>query len=252
MAYTQYTVLANSQNYGGSRSASKIKYIVYHYTANKTDKAKSNANYFKNNVVKASAHYFVDDTSVYQSVPDLKIAWAVGGKKYSDCNSTGGGTMYGKITNTNSISIEMCSTNGVITDKTIENAVALGKKLMKAYNIPSSNIYRHTDVNGKHCPGWKGWLGSDTSKWKSFKKKFSTSTKISSTTSKTNTTTKEFKVKVLVDDLRIRKGAGTNYDSVGKVKKGVTYTITQTSGLWGKLKSGTGWICISEKYVKKV
>lgn len=252
MSYKLKKKYANKNNYGAKRSASNIKYIVIHYTANNGDTDEGNANYFASRIIKASAHYFVDDTSVYQSVPDLKIAWAVGGKKYSDCNSTGGGTMYGKITNTNSISIEMCSTNGVITDKTIENAVALGKKLMKAYNIPSSNIYRHTDVNGKHCPGWKGWLGSDTSKWKSFKKKFSTSTKISSTTSKTNTTTKEFKVKVLVDDLRIRKGAGTNYDSVGKVKKGVTYTITQTSGLWGKLKSGTGWICISEKYVKKV
>ncbi len=173
MAYTKYSLPADRRNHGGTRRSSSIKYLVYHFTANKTDKAKSNANYFKNNVVKASAHYFVDRTSVYQSVPDLTVAYSVGGKKYSDCKATGGGSMYGKITNANSISIEMCSDNGAISASTVNNAVALGKKLMKKYNIPLSRVFRHFDVNGKHCPGWNGWYGKDSSKWNSFLKKFS-------------------------------------------------------------------------------
>ncbi len=188
------TLLANSANYGGTRNASSIMYLIYHYTANKTDKAKSNATYFKNNIIKASAHYFVDENDIYQSVEDLKIAYSVGGAKWADCSSTGGGTMYGKITNTNSISIEMCSTNGVISEATTQNAVKLGKEIMIKYNIPISNVYRHFDVNGKHCPGWDGWYGNNSSKWIDFKNKLSgtlsnISTNSSTSMNTTNTTT---------------------------------------------------------------
>lgn len=183
MAYTKYTVPANPGNYGNTRTSSAIKYLVYHYTGNRTDQAVSNANYFKNNIVKASSHYFVDDTSVYQSVPDLTTAWAVGGSKYSDCASTGGGTLYGKITNSNSISIEMCSTNEVISEATMINAAALGKELMRTYQIPPANVYRHFDVNGKHCPGWTGWYGSDSSKWSAFQKLLSADSEVSADSS---------------------------------------------------------------------
>lgn len=59
-----------------------------------------------------------------------------------------------------------------------------------------------------------------------------------------------FLVKIDVGNLNIRKGAGTNYDKVGRyLEKGV-YTIVETksgSGSkkgWGKLKSGAGWISL--------
>lgn len=172
MSYTFHTSTAKSLSYGATRSTSAIKYIILHYTGNKTDTAKGNANYFSpsgSNTRAAGAHYFVDDTTVYQSIPDFRIAWAVGGSKYSDCASTGGGTMYGTITNSNSISVEMCSKNGVITDATIENAVVLTKKLMSKYGIPASCVYRHFDVNGKSCPGWSGWTGKNATKWTAFK-----------------------------------------------------------------------------------
>ena len=152
--------LANPGNYGGSRNASQIRYLVYHYTGNDGDKAANNAAYFQRNIVKASAHYFVDDTTVYLSVPDLKIAWSVGGSKYANADKTGGGTMYGVITNTNSISIEMCDTirNGVYqaSEATLANAAALGRELMEKYHIPIENVYRHFDVTGKHCPSYFG------------------------------------------------------------------------------------------------
>lgn len=170
MAYQFYTKLSNAKNYGSTRSASSIKYLVYHYTANKTDKASSNANYFANNVVKASAHYFVDDTSVYQSVPDLTIAYSVGGSKYANCSITGGGKMYRVITNSNSISIEMCSNDGCISEATLKNAIELGKSLMEKYNIPITNVYRHFDVTGKSCPGWSGWIDSNPIHWNELKK----------------------------------------------------------------------------------
>lgn len=245
------TLLSNSSNYGGSRNTSLIQYIVYHYTANKTDKAKSNASYFKNNIVKASAHYFVDAAEVWQSVPDNKIAFSVGGGKYPSCSTAGGGKMYGKITNTNSISIEMCSTNGQISDKTISNAVKLGQKLMKKYHIPSSNIYRHFDVNGKPCPGWAGWIGSDCSKWNSLRKKLKAADDSVSSSPNSQTGSNIYQVKLL-DNLNIRKTPNGEIVRPDGARKGTVYTITETSGSWGKLKSGAGWINVSDKYAVKI
>lgn len=179
MSYVFHTLTAKSISYGRTRSASSIKYIVLHYTGNKTDTAKGNASYFSpsgSNTRAAGAHYFVDDTTVYQSIPDTRVAWSVGGSKYSDCSKTGGGKMYGIITNSNSISIEMCSKNGKITDTTVANAVALTKVLMKKYGIPASRVYRHFDVNGKPCPGWTGWIAGNVTLWNAFKKALTANT----------------------------------------------------------------------------
>ena len=171
MSYTLKEQLANPRNYGGSRNASQIRYLVYHYTGNDGDRAANNAKYFQNNIVKASAHYFVDDTTVWRSVPDLKVAWSVGGSKYANADKTGGGTMYGVITNTNSLSIEMCDTirNGVYqaSEATLANAAALGRALMEKYDIPIENVYRHFDVTGKHCPSYL----VSAQKWAEFKKR---------------------------------------------------------------------------------
>ena len=171
MSYTIKEQLANSGNYGGSRNASQIRYLVYHYTGNDGDRAANNAKYFQNNIVKASAHYFVDDTTVWRSVPDLKVAWSVGGSKDANADKTGGGTMYGVISNTNSLSIEMCDTirNGVYqaSEATLSNAAALGRALMEKYGIPIENVYRHFDVTGKHCPSYL----VNAQKWAEFKKR---------------------------------------------------------------------------------
>ena len=94
MSYTLRGLLAAEGNCGGTRTASDIRYLVIHYTGNDGDTAANNAAYYQNSVVEASAHYFVDDTTVYRSVPDLRIAWAVGGKKYASCSESGGGKLY--------------------------------------------------------------------------------------------------------------------------------------------------------------
>ncbi len=65
---------------------------------------------------------------------------------------------------------------------------------------------------------------------------------------------KPFKVRIITDELNIRRGPGTNYKVVGTVKKGDIFTITQVddTGRWGKLKSDAGWINLSDKYVQRV
>lgn len=157
------TNLSNGNNYGARRDISKIKYIIIHGTGNDGDSAESNGRYFKNNIVKASANYFVDDDSIVESVPVNYVPYSVGGSRYSNYKTTGGARLYKVATNTNSINIELCDTvkNGVIhpSDKTIQNTIEFVKSLMAKYSIPLSNVIRHFDVNGKPCPSY--WTNND-------------------------------------------------------------------------------------------
>ena len=64
-----------------------------------------------------------------------------------------------------------------------------------------------------------------------------------------------YKVRITATDLRIRKGPGTNTDIVQKaIKSGVYTIVSEATGqgaiLWGKLKSGIGWVSLD--YCKKL
>ena len=243
--------LANKANYGSTRNTSTIKYIVIHYTGNDGDTDEGNGKYFKNNVVKASAHYFVDDDSITRSVPDNYVAWSVGGSKYASCSTTGGGKCYGKCTNANSISIEICDDvkNGVVypSAKTIQNALDLAKMLMEKYNVPADNVIRHFDVTGKICPAY--WCGT-ADKDKLWKTEFWN--KLGGTPAKVETPAKfePYLVKITCDSLNIRAGAGTSYKINGVIKDKKSYTIVEEKNGWGKLKSGAGWVSL--KYCAKL
>ena len=242
MSYKLKKKYANKSNYGSKRSTSNIKYIVIHYTANDGDTDEANANYFASRIIKASAHYFVDDDSVTQSVPDNYVAWSVGGSKYSNCKTTGGGKYYTKCTNSNSISIELCDAkkDGKIypTKKTIENALELTKKLMKKYNIPVSNVIRHFDVTGKTCPAY--WCGTSEKNqlWKTeFHNKLtnsSTKPKVAQPTIKKGS--KGTQVKYLQQDLNYLgfKGADGNKLAVdGSGGSNVDYAIKKFQKKYG-------------------
>ena len=79
--------------------------------------------------------------------------------------------------------------------------------------------------------------------------------KVDSTSPKKPTTFKPYLVKITADKLNIRAGAGTNHRVVGTIKDKGIYTIVEEktgtgAKLWGKLKSGVGWISLD--YTKKV
>lgn len=63
-------------------------------------------------------------------------------------------------------------------------------------------------------------------------------------------TTNTYKVRVTCNALNIRKGPGTNYPVTGCITDKGVYTIVETNGRWGKLKSGAGYIHLD--YTKKV
>lgn len=158
-------VPADSSNYYSGRGGNSIKYIVMHYTANDGDTDEGNAHYFQGAGRRASAHYFVDENSVTQSVRDNDAAWHCGGDLESAHHPLRGICM-----NRNSLGVEMCSDivggKYTITPQTVDRAVELVKYLMAKYGIDVDHVVRHYDVTGKDCP--KPWV-RDESLWRKFK-----------------------------------------------------------------------------------
>lgn len=148
-----------------------IRYLAYHFTAGSSS-APGRAKSMKNSWEKshrASADFGIDDRDIVQFNIDPKnyYTWSVGDKKNP---SGGGGKLYGIATNRNTISIEICSnikkgadvskpnnSGWYYTEESLNNAVKLGKILMKKYNIPIERVVRHYDISGKLCPGIIGY-----------------------------------------------------------------------------------------------
>ena len=146
-----------------SRNGNSIKYIVVHYTGNRGDTAKNNIDFFYRANRNASAHYFVDDNSIWQSVEDSRASW----------NCGDGNGKYG-ITNRNTLAIEMCcAVDGHVTAKTEANTLELVKYLQKKYGVPNSNVVRHYDASRKACPNWSA---NNWARWHNFKAKLAGTT----------------------------------------------------------------------------
>ena len=126
------------------KNRADTKYIVVHYTSNKGDTAKNNADYFAREKVGASAHFFVDENEIWESVPETGVAWHCGATQYkhSECR------------NANSIGVEICMNDraGKIRKGSIDHAARLVRELMQRYQIPPERVLRHYDVTGKYCP----------------------------------------------------------------------------------------------------
>lgn len=153
---------ANARNYRKGNNK-KNKYIVIHYTSNNGDTAKNNADYFSGlTATQSSAHYFVDENSIWQAVKDEDVAFHCGTKKKY---------VHPHCRNDNSIGIELCSrqyANGVYYFKpeTVERAARLTATLAEKYNIAEDHIIRHHDVTGKNCPAP---MVENPGQWASFK-----------------------------------------------------------------------------------
>lgn len=155
---------ANSGNYlSAARGKEQISYLVIHFTANDGDTAKNNADYFTNSNISTSAHYFVDEKEVWQSVREVDIAWHCGTK---------GTYFHPYCRNANSIGIELCSRmkNGkyYFQPGTVENAVQLVRMLMQKYDIAPDHVVRHYDVTHKNCPAP---FVENAAAWQDFKRR---------------------------------------------------------------------------------
>lgn len=147
---------AHTGNYQKGRTH-PIEYIVVHYTANTGDTAQNNLDYFARTKTGTSAHYFVDENEVCQSVQDTDVAWHCGSKnpRHPYCR------------NANSIGVEMCNSVGGVPEAVRDRTAAFVRQKMKEYGIDSSHVLRHYDVTGKRCPA--PWV-DNPAEWMEFKK----------------------------------------------------------------------------------
>ena len=233
MAIKINKLLAKSISYGGKRNLADIKYIVIHYTGNKGDTAENNAKYFANsNTRKAGAHFFVDKVGeIYQSIKIDRTAWAVGGF-YTTSN--GAGTYYGKCTNANSVSIELCD---CVTETNWEQMKAT-RQLVKSIQEKCPNaktVIRHWDVNGKPCP--VPMIGTNNKKWKRLRCYLVNGY--------------QFKAEVIKKAAIRSTGKVTATNKIGTAATGVVVKVEKVVGNWGRIKGKTEngkykWVVLSK------
>lgn len=214
------------------------EYIVIHDVGVKGQTAKNNVDYFARVYVGASAHYFVDRTSIWQSVEDNDKAWHVG-----DGNNA-------KINNHTTIGIEMIvEADGTIHKETKENTKWLVQQLQKKYNVPISKVVRHYDASGKNCPQY---LNKDK-KWTYWKQfyEFLKDTSYSSWDKFINKDVKpvvekgDYEVFKAISGFKTAADAKANKNKASSLTKGNYYTYKKHDGMINisKVKGAAGsWI----------
>ena len=241
------SIKCNAGNLNNNASRG-VAYVVMHYTGNVKDTAKANADYFSGAGRGASAHLFVDDSEIYQSVELRDTAWHCGAKQY----------YHAECRNANSIGIEMCCTAGnyKISEKTKKNAAYLCAHICKVIGVSAEGVdkyvVRHYDVTHKSCPAQ---MAGNSGEWAAFKdevRKILGGTKNTAENGVQNPAggkqTGGYLVRITAGTLNVRKGPGTNYPIVTEVHAGEAYTIVgeemNGSTKWGRLKSGAGYISL--------
>lgn len=161
-------------------------------------------------------HFFVrKDGSIYRG----RREEAIGAHAYGSNTDSIGICAEGNFEN---------ETMGDVQKQALKELVAY---LKNKYGI--TKVQRHRDVNATACPG-KNYPFEEIA---NATVKFTENKPIENKT-------EGYLVKVTANALNIRAGAGTNYNIVGCIRDKGTYTIIETQGNWGKLKSGAGWICL--------
>mgnify|MGYP004632881891 FL=1 len=257
-----------------------IEYIALHYTAGTTSKAGTALGVAKwfasggNPSNPASSDFIVDDRDIVQYNNDIenRYAWCVGGTKYSPTTSLGA-SLYGKVTNKNTVNIEICSnkinkksllasdTDWYFTKAELDNTRELVKYLMKKYNIPIERVIMHHSVTGKPCPAMWTHNESELKGYYDFLRSIDKNYKPVTSKPTTSAPTFPYKIKVKDGSLNVRSDAGINNKVVCIIKRNEVYTIVSEKKVknsdgsiatWGKLKSGIGYINVSDKYVTKI
>ncbi len=120
------------------QTKNSCQYITVHDTANKSHgaDAAAHAKYIKSLKEKTSWHYTVDDSGIYQHLPDNE-------KSYHTSDL---------IANESSIAVELCVNTDGNFEKTKQNAAELVNMLMEKHGIEKGNIRAHRDWTGKDCP----------------------------------------------------------------------------------------------------
>jgi len=133
------------------RKKRSIKFVIFHYTGMKSEKAALNR--LTKIQSQVSAHYFIKKNgNILRMVPDLYVAWHAGFSQWGN----------EILLNKSSIGIEISNPghlNGYVnfSKKQVQSIIKLTKSLIKKYNIKKNNILGHGDVSPdrKKDPGEK-------------------------------------------------------------------------------------------------
>ena len=146
------TTLNYSPNFDPKkRKTNQIKFLIFHYTGMKTEKAAINR--LTDNESRVSAHYLIKQNGeIITLVPDLYTAWHAGKSVWKNYTTL----------NKDSIGIEIVNPGHDINYKKfskiqLEALVRLSTFLIKKYRINSKNILGHSDIapERKKDPGEK-------------------------------------------------------------------------------------------------
>lgn len=214
--------------------------------------------WFEKSSTQASCNYVIDK--------DGRVGLIVDEKDRSWCSSSADNDHRAVTIECASDKVHPYRINDTVYNKLIELCVDIckrnGKKKLLWFSDKSKSlsyspksdemvITVHRWFANKSCPGdyiyeRLGQIAAEVTK------------RLGGTTTTTPSTPKPvsaYKVKIDIDNLRIRKGPGTNYEANGFTGKGVFTIVEEKSGPgsvkgWGKLKSGAGWVSLD--YAKKV
>ncbi len=234
---SQY-IPASKQNHSSGRAGYKICKITPHHMAGKLTAAQC-GNIFRNPARQASSNYGIGyDGEIACYVDEEDRAWTSSSKS-NDCQA---------------ITIEVSnSANGnpwPISDASWNALVKLCVDICTRYNFrlsfdgtPDGTLTSHNMFSKTACPGATLYDRLPELAEIVNKKLDGENAPI------TPELDESYLVKVTTDVLNIRKGPGTNYAIVGQIRDRGTYTIVKESSgagasLWGKLKSGAGWISL--------
>ena len=146
------TTLNYSPNFDPKkRKTNQIKFLIFHYTGMKTEKAAINR--LTDIKSRVSAHYLIKQNGeIITLVPDLYTAWHAGKSVWKNYTSL----------NKDSIGIEIVNPGHDINYKKfskiqLRTLIRLSKFLIKKYRINSKNILGHSDIapERKKDPGEK-------------------------------------------------------------------------------------------------
>lgn len=241
-----YTISKYHGSYNIVTRSTAVRYIVCHYTGSGTSatgSARANCIYFSGGNRNASAHYFIDDGSIYEYAdPEAYATWHCGD----------GHGAYG-ITNANSIGIEVCMNgNNPYTAAEIDRLTWLVQKLMKQFNVPADRVVRHYDASRKACPFYYTPSGAGgNAAWNTLRAQItggavsgnvsgggSSSSGSSSSSDSAHTGTGFGGVYVCqVDTLNVRSAPSTSASVVAQYKKGQTVTLDD----WYQISGGWVW-----------
>lgn len=224
------------KHYTAGRGGRKIDKIVVHYNAGNLTVEGCWSVW---QIRKASAHYQVeDDGRIGQLVWDRDTAWHCG--VFSQ--------------NQRSIGIEHANrADGTITEKCLDNGAHLVAALCHLYGLGRPewlrNVFPHKYFKSTSCPGQIYGSQKDAYIKRAQKWYDEMAGGGSQPAPKPEPGFSSYTVKVTDPPLNIRKGPGTDTEIVGRITEPGVFTIVGEgsgpgSSLWGKLKSGAGWIAL--------